>query len=364
MKSVRTFLLAGLAAMSWVMPAMAQTSASGPSAPAAATAMSQAPILTASQRTTIARDLIAKWQSAAAKRPGGDGPRWARILAKAVGTADAANVLKATTVRSVEELHDALIGADPEVAQPQPSTATIGNGTVSPQFLGSTTADLVYTPLPNGRCRIADSRVINSPLVGTRSLSIEEMANYTSQGGNGTYSSGPGSANCGINYLTTAYAVSVTLLSPGGAGGFKVFQYGQPYQTGSSVWMNAGTSGASADLIVRNCRACSAELGIYSAASVHYIIDVIGYYMPPQATALGCLSTAENSTSLAAGDVGHVDAPYCPSGYAETATQCRAGTWNATFSLFTSGRCAALNGNPTLAAAIYASRRCCRVPGR
>ena len=369
MNSIMRFLLCGLAAVCLAGPATSQTqntpSAGPPQPSAAAPAMSQATtLLSPSQRNAIAKDLIAKWQSAAAKRPGSEGPRWARILGKAVATAEASNVLAATTARSVDELHAALIGANVEAAQPQASSGTISNGAVAPQVLGSYTNDLVYTPLPNGRCRIADSRVISSPLTGARSLSIEDMSSFATQGGSGTYASGGGSSACGINFYTTAYAISVTLLSPAAAASFKVYRYGQPYQAGNSVWMNAGSSGASADLIVRSCQGCAAEIGIYSAASVHYVIDVIGYYLPPHITAITCLDTAETSATLAAGATGHVDAPYCPSGYTETATQCRASIWNATFSLFMNGRCSARNTNTTAAGSIFAKRRCCQVPGR
>lgn len=368
MNSITRFLLCGLTAVCLAGPATSQTqntpSAGPPQPSAAAPAMSQATtLLSPSQRNAIAKDLIAKWQSAAAKRPGSEGPRWARILGKAVATVEASNVLAATTARSVDELHAALIGANVEAAQPQASSGTISNGAVAPQVLGSYTNDLVYTPLPNGRCRIADSRVISSPLTGARSLSIEDMSSFATQGGSGTYASGGGSSACGINFYTTAYAISVTLLSPAAAASFKVYRYGQPYQAGNSVWMNAGSSGASADLIVRSCAGCSAEIGIYSAASVHYVIDVIGYYMPPLKTPLSCVDTTFVYQTVVAGGTATLGPNACPTGYTETSITCVSSNWYMPLVQVGDGYCAARNGSGENAT-ISARRRCCQIPGR
>lgn len=353
---------AALATVSLSIAAMAQTTVGSPAtnAPPQMSTPSQ-PILSTSQRTAIARDLVAKWQSAADSRPGGGGVRWARILTKAVTAASAENVLRATTARSVDEVPIALTGGD--IANPvPPEKQAIGNGSVAPQTLGSYSNDLTYTPLPNGRCRIADSRVISSPLVGTRSLYIEDTANYASQGGSGTYSNGTGSVNCGINYYTTAFAVSVTLLSPTGAGVFKVFKYGTPYQTGNSVWINAGSSGASADLIVNSCLGCAFEIGIYSSVSVHYVIDVIGYYMPPGRGSLYCYNTATNTSQLGSGYNGIFPPPSCPSGYTRVSTNCFSSLAPVTLAQWTNG-CAAYNFSAATSD-ISASARCCQLPGR
>ena len=362
MKRLLAFCFAALATVSLNLAATAQTTVGPPAAnPPLQMSTPSEPILSASQRAAIARDLVAKWQSAADSRPGGGGTRWARILTKAVMAADGQNVLTATSARSVDEVHIALTGGD--IANPvPPEKQAIGNGSVAPQTLGSSSNDLVYTPLPNGRCRIADSRVISSPLVGTRSLYIEDVANYVSQGGTGTYASGTGSTNCGINYYTTAYVMSVTLLSPTGAGSFKVFKYGTPYQAGNSVWVNAGSSGASADLIVRSCPGCSFEIGIYSAASVHYVIDIVGYYMPPVSTALYCWDTEINTAQLGSGFSGTFPPPSCPAGYTRASTNCWSQYSAVTLGQWTNG-CLAYNFSG-VTSDIKASARCCQVPGR
>lgn len=362
MSRLLAFCFTALALFILALPASAQTAQGSrrESSPPQMSTPSQ-PILSTSQRTAIARDLVAKWQSAADSRPGGGGSRWSRILTKAVMAASAENVLQATTARSVDEVPIALTGGD--IANPvPPEKKAIGNGSVAPQTLGSYSNDLTYTPLPNGRCRIADSRVISSPLVGTRSLYIEDTANYASQGGNGTYSNGTGSTNCGINYYTAAFALSVTVLSPPGAGIFKVFKYGSPYQTGNSVWINAGSSGASADLIVNSCLGCAFEIGIYSSVSVHYVIDVIGYYMPPGRATLYCYDTATNTGQLGSGYNGIFPPPSCPSGYTRVSTNCFSSLAAVTLAQWTNG-CAAYNFSGATSD-VLASARCCQLPGR
>lgn len=319
------------------------------------------PILSTAQRAAIARDLVAKWQSAADSRPGGGGSRWARMLTKAVMAAGAENVLKATTARSVDEVPLALTGGDIATPAP-PENQVAGSGSVAPQTLGSYSNDLVYTPLPHGRCRIANSVVLGSPLVGTRNLYIEDTPNYTSQGGAGTYANGTGSANCGINYYAAAYAVSVTLQSPAGAGAFKVFKYGTPYQTGNTVWMNAGSSGASADLIVNSCQGCAFDISIYSGVSVNYLIDIVGYYMPPVHTALYCYDTGTNTSQLGSGYSGGFPAPACPSGYTRVSTNCWSSLAAVTLAQWSTG-CLAYNFSGGTSD-ISASARCCQVPGR
>jgi hypothetical protein len=355
-------LFAAVATLSPNLAAIAQTTVGSPGVNAPPQlSMSSQPNLSASQRAAIARDLVAKWQSAADRRPGGGGARWARLLTSAVMAADGQNVLTATSARSVDDVHLALTGGNIAIAQPATGHG-IGNGKVAPQVFGSNVGDLVYTPLPNGRCRIADSRNINSPVVGTRNLHIDGLSSYASQGGTGTYSSGPGAAECGINNFTRAYAMSVTLLSSAAAGIFKVFEYGEAYQTGNSITMTPGTFSGSADLIVTSCQGCSFEIGINSSSSVHYVIDIVGYYMPPQRTPLTCTTTGLVTSGLGNGFNGAFFAPACPSNYTRVSIDCHADRSGVTLTPW-GNDCLAYNFSGATAN-ISRAARCCSVPGR
>jgi hypothetical protein len=363
MKLMQALVFAVVAVFGLLSTVSAQQQQSSRSGPTPAEASDPYKPLSPKERDAIAHDLIVKWQNDVRKRPGGNVPRWSSKLKAAVAEADDANLLRASTLTSLELMHAALAGEALNAALQ--SSRAIGNDSVAPQYLGSTTADTTYTPLANGRCRVADSRVINSPIPAgaTRNLEVESVANYTAQGGTGTYSNGTGSANCGIPSYATAYVISVTLLSPAASGVFKVFPSNTAAQTGNSILFNAGDYGANGDQIIRSCRYCSSEISIQSSARIHYVIDVIGYFHAPQATMLECMTTSTREVSMGPGATSDLDAPYCATGYVEVGTLCRANTWSMNFVQQLNGRCSGWN-NSSGNAIMYASRRCCRIPGR
>lgn len=317
--------------------------------------------LTSSQRATIARALVHKW-GGEVREQGGDVYDWGVKLGRFVGTADADNVLQATNMPTYTTMMGVLQGQPLQSKSVQ--SALLQEANIGTKSLGSTIADTTYTPLPNGRCRIADSRAIASPLPGgvARAIDTEDISSYASYGGNGTYANGDGSTNCGIASFATAVAVAVTVLSRGTDGVFKIYQNGKPYQTGSTIYYTPSLSAAN-DMIVTSCQTCAEELAIYSSSSVDYVIDVVGYFMPPQATALQCVDTADTVASVAAGATSNATAPACSAGYTQTATNCESSTWQMPFVFFSGGVCSAQN-NSSSAASLRASRTCCRVPGR
>lgn len=320
--------------------------------------------LTAKQRGNIARTLVNMW-AADVRAQGRDVDAWALRLGRFVGTADTANLRQALDMPTYAAMMGALEGRSRGIGSVQKlTTRTAASGEKS---LGNTIADTTYTPLPNGRCRIADSRVIASPLPGgvSRAIDSEDIVSYASQGGNGTFANGDGSTNCGIPSFATAVAVSVTVLSTGGEGIFKIYENGKAYQTGSTVYYTGVVSAAN-DMIVTSCQACAIELAIYSSSSVHYVIDVVGYFIPPQATALQCVESAEATTpapGVLPGGTRNETAPSCPAGYTQTATNCETTSWLMPIVYFKAGTCSARN-NDVSNQFISASRTCCRVPGR
>lgn len=318
--------------------------------------------LTQAQRSAMAQELVDRWGPVVQQRSKGDLTAWAAKLGKVVQTADVANVLNATTMPTLDTMHAALSGyVMPAATVP---TASLDGGSVGTLAIGSTISDVSYTPLPNGRCRVADSRVISSKLVPNteRSIDTEDVASYASQGGNGS-AAGDGSTNCALPSFATALAVSVTILNAEGSGIFKIYPTGTLYTRGNSVAYNTGMFASTADVIVTSCQACALELTVRASHAVHYVIDVIGYFMPPQATALDCVNTANSELVLAAGATGNALAPACATGYTQTATNCEATSWQVPFVYFKSGTCSAQN-NSAGSATIRASRTCCRVPGR
>ncbi len=343
------------------VPMFSNAHAADRRAPGAASAAPSQAGLTSNQRATIARALVHKW-GGEVREQGGDVYEWGVKLGRFVGTADAENVLQATTMPTYTTMMGVLQGQPVQSKSVQGALMQEANfGTKS---LGSAISDTTFTPLPNGRCRVADSRVISSPLPGgiARAIDTEDTTTYAAYGGNGTYANGDGSTACGIPSYATAVAVAVTVLSRGTNGVFKIYENGKPYQTGSTIYYTSSVSAAN-DMIVTSCQTCAEELSIYSSSAVDYVIDVVGYFMPPQATALQCVDTADAVVSVAAGTGANAFAPACSAGFTQTATNCESSTWQMPFVFFSGGTCSAQN-NSSSSATLRASRTCCRVPGR
>lgn len=358
MNKFMTLLFGAAAMFAFVAPVHSEPPGGQTAASAAQTSVS----LSADQRAAIARELVAKFQDQVRRIRNGDLAAWSAKLSKVVATADSANVLRATTMPTLETMLAALNGRAPVIGT---GPAPAAGGPIAPQLLGSTIADTVFTPLPNGRCRVADSRVIASPIPGgvTRNVDVEQVTSYASQGGNGTFANGDGSANCGIPSFVTSFAVSVTVLNPVASGFFKIFQNGTAFQTGNTVIFNVGIYGVASDVIVRSCQSCANELAIYSNAQVDYVIDVIGYFMPPEATALDCVNTTKTVLPIAPGGTGNSAGPNCAAGYTRTSTNCESSTWDMPFVYQSNGTCSAKNLGAG-AANLSASSTCCRIFGR
>lgn len=319
--------------------------------------------LTPKQRGEIARQIVFRW-GGTVSRDGGSLSEWALKIGRLVGAADSANAQQAALMPSYQAMMGVLQGQPVSSPSVQSSIAAARAGRISSALIGSTLADTSYTPLPNGRCRVAVSGSIGAPLPGgvERVIDVANVVSYGSQGGTGS-SAGDGSTNCGIPTGITALTISVTVqASAGQAGFFKIYENGQPFSAGNTVVYDT-TYNATSDVIVKSCLACTAELKVYSSTPANYIIDVIGYFMPPQATALQCIDTDNVVQSVPAGSTYNVIASACPSGYTATATNCESGSWQMPFVFTHAGTCSAQN-NSTSAAELRASRTCCRVPGR
>ncbi len=333
-----------------------------PGGPSSASAQPVQASLTTKQRGNIARTLVQKWAQDV-REQGDDVHQWALKMGRFVGTANAANVRQALDMPTYTTMMGVLQGQP--LTSDSVQKALAQEADTGTRTLGSTIRDTTYTPLPNGRCRIADSRVIASPLPGgvTRGIDSEDTASYAGQGGNGTFASGDGSTNCGIPSFATAVAVSVTVLSNGSEGFFKIFENGKPFQTGSTIYYTSTVSAAN-DMIVTSCQACAIELSVYSSSSAHYVIDIVGYFIRNEATALECVKNAGTPVSIAAGGgTDNAFSPACPAGYSQLSTECETNSWLMPIVFSNDGTCSARNGD-SVSRNLTAYRTCCRIPGR
>jgi hypothetical protein len=101
---------------------------------------------------------------------------------------------------------------------------------------------------------------------------------------------------------------------------------------------------------------------IYSSSAVDVVGDVVGYYSKPVATALQCVVTGTSQIAVAAGATAGVASPNCAAGYTPVATFCDISAFEVTV-LSVSNGCAGKN-NTTTSQNIFASQRCCQIPGR
>lgn len=87
------------------------------------------------------------------------------------------------------------------------------------------------------------------------------------------------------------------------------------------------------------------ELSVYSFASTHLVIDIVGYYINSEATPLDCVDTTAVAVTVAAGATSNAVASACPGTYSQTATNCESSTWQMSFVFFKGGVCSAQNNS-------------------
>jgi hypothetical protein len=248
--------------------------------------------------------------------------------------------------------------------------------TIVTRSLGSPTNDLVYTALPP--CRIYDTRT-GSGVQGDGGGPI-------APGAGGTRAidvAGGLAASCGVPFPSAkAVVLNLTAVNPAGAGDLRAWPWdsSSPPPPNSSVINYATVTGLNIanGLVVPLCNtatstsgSCSKDLFLRAdAQGTHLVIDVLGYFAAPVATALSC-ETLSSPFSAAIGTQFNVASPACDSGYTLTGGGIELGTaWTSGDELLGSNpfggvewQCLGYNGGGnTWTGNCYAI--CCRVPGR
>jgi hypothetical protein len=281
-------------------------------------------------------------------------------LAAALRSARAEQLLAADRAQSEEELWASLSAARAELG-----VIPLEPGRPIPNTLGSTTGDLVFTPLTP--CRIVDTRFASGALAGRIGPNAGKqfevnLGNYSAQGGN--------AGTCGLGFNVEAVAINVTSTDQTGPGNLRVVETGGGVPTVSLLNYTPGVNLANA-AVVRARDSGAADIFIYSGvSSSHVVVDLMGYFTAPQATALDCVTNVVD-VPLAAG-VGQTGTgfPSCPAGYVLTG----AGAYEPfgsnsiiinklEFQTSTQVFCR-LTNNTAGAVTADCEARCCRVPGR
>jgi hypothetical protein len=193
--------------------------------------------------------------------------------------------------------------------QPKPRTvAEPGQGGPIPG-LGETNADLVYTAVTP--CRIVDTRNAGGPIAaGTSAAFLVDASTFTSQGGfNG---------DCGIPFsASAAVAMTITVTQPEKAGYFTAWAIGGAQPFASVLNYLANQTLATTAIIPVAPGTGGNGFMLFSLADAHVVVDVVGYFAAPVATALACVTVSSGAVAAPINSWFPIDAA-CPAGTTAT----------------------------------------------
>lgn len=352
-----------------LLPALAVSAQTFPrNAPLTADALradiSPGEVASPKERAELTRQFVRKWGAYVQRVYGVRVGTWAERMAPTFAKIDGENFRRAVARDTFEGAMAELSGRGEQLTDRQASArlASAGGGE---KLLGDLNADLVYTPITP--CRIADTRVTGGgPITagGTRSFFSVNTNNYTVQGGSAT--------NCGLlGVNASAIAINITAVSPSAAGYATVYPFGTTQPLAASVNYTAGAIVNNAIITRIPNPLQSSDFTVFSFAQAHYVIDIVGYFAPPQATPLQCVDTGLQTFTIAGNTTNFFDNPACPVGYKATTPYC----WTGSSGVYSQG--SGFNGNlattNTFCAwqntnagsqTVFGGNVCCRVPGR
>ena len=287
---------------------------------------------------------------------------WAARMAGEFMAADPYNVADAISRTSFDGALAALAGRGYKASDTRPARSLPTGGppadTLLLPRLGSVGSDLVYTPITP--CRIVDTRSTAPgaiPANSERSFLAAGEPNYTAQGGSAT--------DCGLSgQVPAAVALNVTVVSPAAAGFATVYTFGTTRPLAASVNFSSGAVVNNAIIAQTPDPQQSSDFVIYTLAAAHYVVDIVGYFDTPAVSPLECVTTTTQSTAIAVNTAGTATAPACPTDYTAVSLVCQPEVIDTmVITMMAETSCAARN-NGVATKNLFASQRCCRVPGR
>jgi hypothetical protein len=308
------------------------------------------------ERANLTRRFVRSWGMYVQRVYGVPVEVWSQRMVPTFVAADSTNFREAVARETFEGALAVLSGTGHLVMDEATIRALADDGS-GLQAIGALGNDLAYTPV--APCRILDTRVSVGAIAAnsTRSFVAINAANFSSQGGSAT--------NCGtLGINATAVAINLTAVTPSGAGYATAYPFNTTQPLASSVNYTAGAIVNNALIVQIPNPLSSFDFTLYTFAQSHYVADIVGYFAPPVATALQCVTTAKTTVDLSPnGGTGNAFAPACASGYTQTGTNCETSSWLTPIVYASNGTCSARNGDSSTQQ-VQASRVCCRVPGR
>ncbi len=311
-----------------LVPADARPQSTDQNAPAGASAVAEVE----ANRGAVIREVIERWRGqypsadASQNIAGGEAE-----MSAALERASADRLLAASRAESFGEALAALSGRWGGAIALEPGTAI-------PNTLGSTSEDLVFTPITP--CRIVDTRTATGGWAGkigpnSGNWFSVNLANFSAQGG---ATSCPGMPT---TFNPAAIAINLTSTGQTGAGNLRVVACGAGTPVVSLLNYLPGANLANAAVVSSAVGTCSlgppagagpSDIYVYSTNSASdVVVDIMGYYAAPVVTPPDQYITVSATVDVAPGTFTSVVAPACPAGYRLTGG---AHAWT-TFSEFT-----------------------------
>jgi Chaperone of endosialidase len=214
---------------------------------------------------------------------GFDGDR--AVLARRLAGLRADRLLSASLASTPATLESILIEAE------KSSVAAIGRS--GAKVLGSANADLVYTPITP--CRLVDTRGFGAPIAGGP-FAPNERRSYAPNG------------LCSLPLTGVAsMLISFTTLNntPGSGGYISIVGPAAPITTTVDIF-NVGTSWSASSTAVATGSAAQFDVFV-STASPEVVIDILGYFAPPQGGFVSSITAGAGLTGGTITSTGTID---------------------------------------------------------
>lgn len=240
------------------------------------------------------------------------------------------------------------------------ATVRPGSG-LEPNSLGEFSKDNVYTAITP--CRIVDTRIAGGAFAANTLRTFDvDGASFSGQGG--------ASGGCAIPFnVAASVAMTITVVNTTGSG--YITAWGLGAQPLSSVLNYVTGSVIANTTIVPVVPGAGTDFTIFASAGTDIVIDVVGFFGAPVATALDCTSVASAVTTVPNNVYTAVDA-VCPAGRTATGggtfptegTLGRPNIWIDGSPTVSNGWRTWVDNQTGATRTIQTYAVCCRVPGR
>lgn len=320
-------------------------------------------------RGELVHRIVLKWGVHVQRVYGADVHEWARDMGPIFAKATLGSLSVAANAPTFRAMNDAFLTDSRGRTASGNMIAAMANGSLRrpTKALGEIANDLVFIPVTP--CRIVDTRVAGGAIAANSSRNFVGVA---VSAGTGFAFQGGSSTDCNVAAIgASAIAVNVTAVTPAGAGYATVYRAGDTRPLAASVNYTAGAIVNNSVVVGIPNPLGITDFTIYTFAQSDYVVDIVGYFSPPQATPFDCTNTTVQSFTISANSTNFFNNPTCPTGYKAVTPYC----WTASSGVYSQGSGYNANavGNATFCAwqnttasnqTVFGGNICCRVPGR